>query len=211
MKRIVVIVVIAAAALAAITSAAASGYHGRLLVDYRYTSGGAISPGSPADIEQTAHLVFTVKNSRIVHMHGVVGFDWKEVFSGCPNFTAETIGGGTVDASPQFGIDPEFYPRWTGKGRYVTPEPSAPPAGVTSKSTTPANDCSTESRTDQATFQLRYMTAVRGKAPINAKRVTGSLVRNLSGFDDCHPFDPLPPPPPAGVSCTWRYRWSLSR
>jgi hypothetical protein len=60
---------------------------------------GAISPGSPADIEQTAHLVFTVKNSRIVHMHGVVGFDWKEVFSGCANFTAETIGGGTVAAS----------------------------------------------------------------------------------------------------------------
>jgi hypothetical protein len=209
MHRTLSAVTVVIAALVAAGSAAAA-YHGVLHVDYRYTSGGALSPGSPADIEQTAHLDFTVKNGHIVHMHGVVGFDWKEIFSGCPNFTAETIGGGTVDAGTPFS-PPEFTPHWTSKGRYVTAEPGAFPAPVTSKSTTPANDCSTLSTTDHATFQLRYLTAVHGNAPRNAKHVAGSLVRNLQGFDNCHPFDPLPPPPPDGVSCTWKYKWSLTR
>jgi hypothetical protein len=199
-----------AAAFATAAGTAAAGYHGVLHVDYRYTSGGALAPSSAADIEQTAHLVFTVKNGHVVHMHGVVGFDWKEIFSGCPNFTAETIGGGTVDAGTQFA-PPEFAPRWTSKGRYVTAEPGAFPASVTSQSTTPDNGCATLSKSDRATYQLRNLTAVHGHAPRKAKHVVGSLVRNLQGFDDCHPFDPQPPPPPVGVSCTWRYSWNLTR
>lgn len=213
MRLAIALTVTAIAASTAAGTAAASGYRGQIHVDYRYTSGGALTPGSAADVEQTAHLTLSVANGRIRHLHGVVGFDWKELFSGCPNFTVETIGGGTVDAKPA-GDGIAFIDDWNWSpprhGRYTTPEPAIPPAPVTSKTTSAANDCSTLHQTDTATFQLGYVPVLSGKTQ-TAKHITGSLTRTYQGDSACHPFSPLPPMPPVGVSCTWKLRWTFTR
>lgn len=203
----------AALALAAAGTAAASGYHGLVHVDYRYTSGaGALTPGGAADVEQTAHLDLTVVNGRIVRLHGVVGFDWKERFSGCPDFTVETTGGGTVAAKPTGGEAFMDDWNWTPPrhGHYVTPEPAVPPAHVTSMTTSAANDCSTLHQTDKATFEIGYVPPLSGSLR-TPTRLVGSLTRTYQGYDACHPFSPLPPPPPVSVSCTWKLRWTLTR
>jgi hypothetical protein len=212
--RLAIVTALTAVAAAAAAGTAAAGYHGQIHIDYRYTSGGGgLRPGGPADIEQTAHLVLTVANGRIRHLHGVVGFDYKWINTGCPNFTVETIGGGTVDDQP-VGDGFAFIDDWNWTpprhGHYVTPAPAVPQAPVTSKTTSPANDCSTLHQTDRATFEIGYVPALVGTTK-TSKRIVGSLTRNYQGFDACHPFSPLPPPPPVGVSCTWRLRWTLTR
>src|SRR5690349_13665336 len=90
----------AALVLAAAGAGAGSGpYHGSIRIDYRYTSsGGPLTPGGTPNIEQTAHLTLTVKHNRITHLHGVVGFDYRQYYQLCPTFLVETTGGGTVDA-----------------------------------------------------------------------------------------------------------------
>jgi len=207
-------VLVAVAALVAPAGGAAAGsgpYHGSIRIDYRYTSGGNITPGSAPDVEQTAHITLTVKGNRITHLHGVVGFDYKQYYELCPNFVVETTGGGTVDAKPDLGGSYAFLDwNWKPKGRYVTPEPAVPPAKVTSQTTKPDQNCNSVSQTDRATFELGYVPRLSGYTK-TSKRVVGSLTRNYQGFDACHPFYPLPPPPPEGVSCSWRLRWTLVR
>ena len=211
------LIMAAAVALAAAPIAAAAGYHGTVAIDYRYTSGGPVTPGSPADIEQTAHLTLTVRNNRIVHMHGVVGLDYKWIDTGCPSFTIETTGGGTVDAKPDLGGSYAFLPvvpaAWPARGRYVTPEPAAPPAPVTVVTTQPTSNCTdSSSDTTKGTFQIGYIPVLTAKAAVaHPKRLTGKLTRHNVGVNACHPFSPLPPPPPVGVSCLWRVRWALTR
>jgi len=80
-------VLVAVAALVAPAGGAAAGsgpYHGSIRIDYRYTSGGNITPGSAPDVEQTAHITLTVKGNRITHLHGVVGFDYKQYYELLP-------------------------------------------------------------------------------------------------------------------------------
>lgn len=215
MRPIVASLVAAIVFVATAAVAAAGGYHGTLTIDYRYTSGGDITPGGPADVEQTAHLTLTVRNDRIVHMHGVVGLDYKARYDLCPDFVVHTSGGGTVDAKPDLGGSyaflPTVPPNWPPKGRYVTPEPAAPPAPVTTVTTHPAQDCTSLTDTTKATFQVGYIPALTGAVPAHATRLVGSLTRHAVGVGKCHPFNPLPPPPPVGVSCLWRERWSLLR
>jgi hypothetical protein len=206
-------VVTAITAFAASGSAAATGYRGQIHIDYRYTSGGDITPGSPADVEQTAHLTLTVSNGRIVHMHGVVGLDYKWRNTGCPSFTVESIGGGTVDAKP-VGNGIAFIDSWNWtpprKGRYVIPAPSVPnTAPVTVKTTSPANDCSAIQETKRETFWLAYVPALPGHLQ-TPNHLVGTLTRAYHATD-CHAFGPTPPPPAVGVSCSWKLRWSLTR
>jgi hypothetical protein len=149
------VVVAALAAVQADAAPATLSYHGSIRIDYRYTSGGALTPGSAPDIEQTAHLTLTVNGNRITHLHGVVGFDYKQYYQLCPNVLVEATGGGTVDAKPDLGgsyavLDSNWHP----KGRYVTPEPAVPPAKVTSHTVKPDQSCNSVSQTDRATFQL---------------------------------------------------------
>jgi hypothetical protein len=214
MRFQVVAALVAGAGLALPAAAAANPplYHGQLKIDFRYTSGGALQPGGAADIEQTAHLVLTVKKSRVVHMHGVVGFDYKWEYNLCPTFVVETDGGGTVDGGPDFGNAQLIQPVWRSKTRYGTIQPAIPSTTkVTTQSTTETQSCTSTSTTDRATFELMYVPIITGVAPRNAKTLTGSLVKNLQGTDGCHPFYPLPPPPPVGVSCTWNMHWTFTR
>jgi hypothetical protein len=205
------VVVTALTAAQADATPRALSYHGSIRIDYRYTSGGALTPGSAPDVEQTAHLTLTVKGNRITHLHGVVGFDYKQYYELCPSFLVETTGGGTVDAKPDLGGSYAFLDfNWHPKGRYVTPEPAVPPAKVTSQTTKPDQSCASVSETDRATFELGYVPILSGHTR-TPKRVVGSLTRNHQGSSACHPFSPLPPPPPEGVSCTWRLRWTLVR
>jgi hypothetical protein len=208
---------LAAASLAACvtaSTAAASGYRGQIHIDYRYTSGDNITPGSPADVEQTAHLALTVSNGRIVRLHGIVGLDYKWINSGCPNFTVETIGGGTVDAKP-VGDGIAFIDDWNWSpprhGHYLIPSPSVPnTALVTVMRTTPDNNCSTIHQTSRETFGIAYVPALPGIVQ-TPKHLLGSVARTYQGYDDCHAFGPGPPPPPVGVSCPWPLRWSFTR
>lgn len=213
MRLALVTSLVAIAASVAAGTAAASGYHGQVHIDYRYTSGGDITPGSPADIEQTAHLVLTVANGRIRRLHGVVGLDYKWINTGCPNFTVETIGGGTVDAQP-VGDGIAFLDNWNWTpprhGHYVTPAPSIPTAPVTSKTTSPDNDCNAIDQTDRPTFELNYVPALSGFLQ-TPQKIVGSFTHTYQGNDACHPFGPTPPPTYVGVSCTWKLRWSLAR
>jgi len=206
---------LATVALTAPGSGLATGsglYHGTIRIDFRYTSGGDITPGSAADVEQTAHITLTVKHNQITHLHGVVGLDYKWKYDICPNFVVETTGGGTVDGTGDFGAaDPFLDPRWKPKGHYSMPAPPVPEtAHVTRQSTTPDQSCNSVSQTDRPEFQLRYVPRLSGVTK-TSKRVVGSITRNYQGFDACHPFGPGPPPPPVGVSCSWRVRWTLVR
>ena len=208
-KGLMLLVVCVGATAVCAGAATDATYHGSIRIDFRYTSGGNLSPGSAPDIEQTAHLTLTVKGNRITHLHGVIGFDYKQYYELCPSFLVETTGGGTVDAVPDLGGSYAFLDfNWHPKGRYKTPEPAVAPATVTSHSVHPAQDCSDLSQTDQATFKLGYVPALVGKTK-TSNRIVGNLTRNYQGFDACHPFSPLPPPPPEGVSCSWRLRWTL--
>jgi hypothetical protein len=215
MRISIVGVLVGVAVLIAPGSGVAAGagpYHGTIRIDYRYTSGGNITPGSTPDVEQTAHLRLTVIHNRITHLHGVVGFDYKQYYELCPTFLVETTGGGTVDGRGDFGGSQAFLDwNWTPKGRYVTPEPTVPETTtVTRQTTKPDQNCNSVSETDRPTFQLRYVPRLSGytKTP---KRVVGSLTRNYQGTDACHPFGPGPPPPPEGVSCSWRLHWTFVR
>lgn len=210
MPRTLSVLVAALAALAAAGTATAAGYHGSLRVTFHYVSGASLAPSSPADVDETAHILFTVKNGEVVHMHALVDFGWKEIFSGCPNFTVQTSGGGIVDAGTTFA-PPSFSPSWTSNSRYVTGAPASFPGPMTEKIITPDDNCNSVTRIDHPMFDLRYFTGVHGNAPRNAKHVAGSFARTLQGFDNCHPFDPTPPPPPVNVRCSWRYSWSLTR
>lgn len=212
--RLPIVTALATIVVCAAAGTAAAGYRGQIHIDYRYTSGGNITPGSPADVEQTAHLMLAVSNGRIVHMHGVVGLDYKWINTGCPNFAVETIGGGTVDAKPG-GDGIAFIDDWNWsppkKGRYVIPAPALPSNGlVTVAKTTPDNDCNTIRQTDRETFELAYVPKLPG-ALQTPKHLIGSLTHTYQGTDACHPFGPTPPPPFVGVSCTWKLRWSLTR
>jgi len=212
--RLAIASVVAALAASAAAGAAAAAYRGQIHIDYRYTSGGNITPGSPADVEQTAHLLLTVSNGRIVHLHGVVGLDYKWINTGCPNFTVETIGGGTVDAKP-VGDGIAFVDDWNWTppkhGHYVvTPEAAVPNAPVTVKTTSPDNGCNTIRQTTRANFELGYVPLLSGTLR-TPQRIAGSLTRTYQGYNACHSFQPLPPPPPVGVSCTWKLRWTLVR
>lgn len=214
MKIALAVTVLVMATGAAAGTATASGYRGLIHVDYRYTSGGAIPPGAPADVEQTAHLLLTVSNGRIVHLHGVIGLDYKWRNTGCPDFTVETIGGGTVDFKP-VGDGIAFIDDWNWSpprhGHYVIPSPSVPEGAlVTLMTTSPANDCSTIHQTSRETFGLGYVPALPGILE-TPKRIAGSVTRTYQGYDACHAFGPGPPPPPVGVSCSWKLRWSLRR
>jgi len=213
MRRTLTIACVAAAFAVATGTAAAAGYHGQIHIDYRFTSGGGVAPGSPTDVEQTAHLTMTVSNGRIVHLHGVVGLDYKWINTGCPNFTVETIGGGTVDAKPG-GDGIAFIDDWNysppKKGHYVIPAPSIPDNGlVTVKKTSPDNDCNTISQTDREPFVLAYVPKLTGTLQ-TPKRIVGSLTHAAQGLSGCHAFGPTPPPPWVGVSCLWRIKWTLS-
>jgi hypothetical protein len=206
---------LAAVALTAPGSGVAAGsgpYHGTIRIDFRYTSGGNITPGSAADVEQTAHITLTVKHNQITHLHGVVGLDYKWKYDICPNFTVETTGGGTVDGAGDYGgVDQYLDWNWKPKGHYTMPAPSVPEtAHVTRQSTTPDQSCNSVSQTDRPTFGLGYVPRLSGYTK-TSKRVVGSLTRNYQGFDACHPFGPGPPPPPVGVSCSWHVRWTLVR
>jgi hypothetical protein len=212
-SKLASLVAVAALLLTANAGAAGTGpYHGTIRIDYRYTSGGNITPGSAADVEQTAHIALTVTHNQITHLHGVVGLDYKWRNTGCPNFTVETTGGGTVDGRGDFGGINQFLDwNWRPKGHYAIPAPSVPEtAHVTRQSTTPDQNCNALSQTDRPTFELRYVPRLSGytKTP---KRIVGSITRKYEGFDACHPFGPGPPPPPVGVSCSWRVRWTLIR
>jgi hypothetical protein len=211
--RVAIVTLLAAIAASVGAGAAAAEYHGQVHIDYRYTSGGNTTPGSPADVEQTAHLTLTVSRGRIVRMHGVVGLDYKWINTGCPNFTVETIGGGSVDAKP-VGDGFAFIDngRWVAPshGHYVLPEPAVPSAPVTVMTTVPDNDCNTIRQTSRQTFGIAYVPEMPGTLQ-TPKRVVGTVTRTYQGYDDCHAFGPGPPPPPVGVSCTWKLRWSLSR
>lgn len=213
MRHALVAAIAVFAACAAAGTAAAAGYRGQIHIDYRYTSGGAIPPGAPADVEQTAHVTLSVSNGRIVHLHGVVGLDYKWRNTGCPNFTVETIGGGTVDAQP-VGDGLAYIDDWNWTpprhGHYVLPAPAVPDNGlITVMKTSPDNDCNTIRTTDRETFWLGYVPALPGylRTP---KRIVGSLTRTYEG-NACHAAGPTPPPPAVGVSCTWRLRWTLVR
>ena len=213
--RIAIAASLAIGALLAPSTGVAAGsgpYHGTIRIDYRYTSGGNITPGSAADVEQTAHITLTVKHNQITHLHGVVGLDYKWINTGCPNFTAETTGGGTVDGPGDFGgIDQYLDWNWSPKGHYTMPAPPVPEtAHVTRQSTTPDQNCNSVSQTDRPTFELRYAPQLSGFTKTR-KRIVGGITRNYQGHDACHPFGPGPPPPPVGVSCSWRVRWTLSR
>ena len=203
----------AVAASLAAGAAAAAGYHGQVQIDYRYTSGSALMPGSPADIQQTAHLVLTVANGRIRHLHGVVDFDYKWINTGCPDFTVETNGGGTVNVQA-VGDGIAFVDSWNYSpprhGRYVTPAPAVPNAPVTSKTTTPDNYCNAIRKTDRPSFDLFYVPMLSGHVT-TPQKIVGSLIHTYRGNSDCHPFSPTPPPTYVDVSCTWRLRWTLTR
>ena len=206
---------LAAAALlvpAAGSGAGAGPYHGSIRIDFRYTSGGNLTPGSAADVEQTAHITLTVTHNQISHLHGVVGLDYKWLYDICPTFVVRTTGGGTVDGKGDFGgIDQFLDWNWRPKGRYTAPAPPVPEtAHVTRQSTTPDQSCNSVSQTDRPTFELRYVPRLSGFTK-TSKRVVGSLTRNYQGFDACHPFGPGPPPPPVNVSCSWRLRWTFVR
>jgi hypothetical protein len=212
--RLAIAFLVAALAAFAAAGTAAAGYRGQIHIDYRYTSGGNITPGSPADVEQTAHLMLTVSNGRIVHLHGVVGLDYKWINTGCPNFTVETIGGGTVDAKP-VGDGIAFIDDWNltppKRGHYVIPSPSVPgTALVTVKTTSPDNDCNTIRQTTRDTFGIAYVPKLTGSLQ-TPKHIAGSLTHTYQGYDACHAFGPGPPPPPVGVSCTWKLRWAFTR
>lgn len=213
MKHALVATAAVIAAAVAVGTAAAAGYHGQIHIDYRYTSGGTISPGAPPNVEQTAHLTLTVSNGRIVHMHGVVGLDYKWRNTGCPNFTVESVGGGTVDAKPT-GDGIAFIDDWNWHpprhGHYVIPAPAVPnTAPVTVMTTTPDNSCNTLHETKRETFALAYVPALPGTLR-TPRHIAGRLTRTHHG-SSCHPFGPTPPPPAVGVSCAWKLRWNLRR
>src|SRR5438105_8705871 len=95
LEKIAAFVAVTALVAPAAGAGAGSGpYQGTIRIDYRYTSGGNITPGSAPDVEQTAHITLTVKGNRITHLHGVVDFDYKQYYELCPAFVVETIGGG---------------------------------------------------------------------------------------------------------------------
>ena len=213
---LVVLLVTSAAISSALAAgmAAAAGYRGQISIDYRYTSGGKIAPGSPAEVGQTARLMLTVSNGRIVHLHGVVGLDYKWINTGCPNFTVETIARGAVDTKPT-GDGIAFIDDWNWSpgrhGRYVMPAPAVPnTALVTVTKMSPDNDCNTIRQTDRETFSIAYLPKLTGSLQ-TPRRIVGSLIRTYRGPNACHAFGPTPPPPPVGVSCSWKLHWILTR
>src|SRR5438105_12240084 len=165
LEKIAAFVAVTALVAPAAGAAAGSGpYHGTIRIDYRYTSGGNITPGSAADVEQTAHITLTVTHNQITHLHGVVGLDYKWKYDICPNFVVETTGGGTVDGTGDYGgIDQFLDWNWSPKGHYAASAPPVPEtAHVTRQSVTPDQNCNSVSQTDRPTFELRYVPRLSG-------------------------------------------------